>query len=497
MQATERVLRVEGIAKAFPGVQALDHVTLDIKPGEVHALVGENGAGKTTLMNIIFGALRPDAGAIYLNGERAAIEEPRDALRHGIAMIFQEISLFPDLSVAENIFLNRLPRRGRSALIDWPKLQADAGDVLNRIGLNLDPGMPVKDLSIGHQQLVEIARAMSAQARLVIMDEPTSSLSELETRKLFELIRLLKADHVAVIYISHRLEEIFSIADRVSVLRDGKSVATLEVSAVNREVLVALMVGRPVAELYAERKPAEGRPIFKVDHLTRAGFFEDINFALGAGEVLGFYGLVGAGRTELALSLSGHHPVESGGIFMQGAPVRLRSPQDALACGIAYLPEERKADSLFPILSVKDNISLSTIRARSKFTWIDQEHERLIANDYVERLRIRTPSIDKTIETLSGGNQQKAVMARILALQPKIMILDEPTRGIDVGAKSEIYQIVAGLAGQGVGIILISSELPEVLGMADRIVVMRSGRITGTFLRAEADEEKLLHAASF
>ncbi|MBN1834314.1 MAG: sugar ABC transporter ATP-binding protein [Spirochaetales bacterium] len=490
------ILQVENISKAFPGVQALNRVSMDVQRGEVHALIGENGAGKSTLMSIIFGALRADDGVVRLDGRPAVISSPKHALDAGISMIFQEISLFPDLTVAENIFIDRLPRRGRATLVDWARLYGEAKELLADIGIVLQPRARVKDLSIGQQQLIEIARAWSMNSQLVIMDEPTSSLSGPETERLFEIIRLLKKRGIAVIYISHRLDEIFVIADRVSVLRDGMHVATRELKNTNKNELVALMVGREVSDMYARRKKQVGGEILRVEGFSREGFFQDISFSLKQGEILGLYGLVGSGRTELALSLFGYYGHDEGRVYVDGRPARIRSTLHAMEQGIGYLPEDRKEQSLIPIASVKDNITLANIRAYVRGLFVDKRREAASAREYVERLNIRTPSIFKKVMELSGGNQQKTVLSRILEKKPRIMILDEPTRGIDVGAKAEVHFMIEELAERGIAIILISSEMPEILAIADRILVMRNGHLGGEFLREEADQEKLLKAAS-
>jgi len=489
-------LRLKNISKAFPGVQALDKVTVDIQRGEVHAIIGENGAGKTTLMNIIFGALNADDGTMYINDEEVNIRKPKDALDCGVNMIFQEITLMLELTVAENIFIDRLFQRSKMPFVRWKKLFKDSKEILERLDIQIDPKALVKDLSIGQQQLVEIAKAVSANIKIVIMDEPTSSLSGSETQKLFSIINQLKKQKVSVIYITHKLDEIFKIADRVTVLRDGKCIDTLYVTKTNKEELISLMVGRSIEDVYVKEEYTKGEIILEVKNLNREEFFKNISFILRSGEILGFYGLVGAGRTELALSILGFYPLEGGEIYIKGNKVRINTPNDAILNGIGYLPEDRKTQSIFNTLTVKDNITVSNIKKYSDFSFIRKFKEINASNEYIQRLNIRTPSVYQMVVNLSGGNQQKVVLSRILDVKPKIMILDEPTRGIDVGAKAEVHQTIKELAGSGIGIMLISSEMPEILRIADRIITMRNGEITGDYIRDEVDQEVLLKATS-
>ena len=492
---TEFFLSMEHISKAFPGVRALDDVMLQARPAEVHALVGENGAGKSTLMKILTGALAKDSGSIRLNGAEAVISNPADALALGISMIHQELNLIPYLDVGQNIFLGREPIRA-GGRIDWNPLYANTQAQLELMQIDLDPRATVRELSIAQQQMVEIGKALSRQARLIAMDEPTSSLTERETARLFELIRSLKAQGVTVIYISHRLEEVFDIADAVTVLRDGKWVGTYPISEVTNADLVQKMVGRDVEELFKKEVATRQNVVLQVKSLSSAGFLRDINFDLYRGEILGLAGLVGSGRTTLARTLFGAEVLERGEIWIEEKRVRIDSPQDAIRHGIGLVPEDRKDQSLFLNMSVSDNVTMSALPALSTTGLIDFGRLRRVAQEYVDKLDIRTPSLDQRARNLSGGNQQKIAISRWLTLNPRILIMDEPTRGIDVGAKAEIHALMSQLAKQGMGILMISSELPEILGVSDRILVMREGQIAAEFTREQATQEKIMLAAT-
>ena len=497
--AAERipVLEARDIHKRFPGVHALTGVSLTVYPGEVLAIVGENGAGKSTLMKILSGALQPDDGVICIDGQPVRFTDPRDALAHGIAIIYQELSLIDKLTVAENLLLGQLPgRESATWLVDWPTVWRKASALLAQVGLSLDPQVPVARLSVGQKQLVEIARALSRNARVLILDEPTSALSLQETERLFALLRDVRARGVAILYISHRLDEIFALADRITVMRDGQVVATLPARDATREQLIRLMVGRDLQAFYADLPDPEPRVRLEVRGLSRRGVLQDITLSIRAGEIVGLAGLVGAGRTELARCLFGVDPYDTGEMLVDGQPVRIRTPRDAVRLGIGFVPEDRKLQALVLILAVRQNTTLPLIPMLSRFGIFQQRRERVLAQRYVEELRIRTPSVDQRVMNLSGGNQQKVVLARWLAAQSRILILDEPTRGIDVGAKAEVHKLIADLARQGVAILLISSELPEVLAMSHRILVMREGRIVAEFPRSQATEERVLAAAT-
>jgi ABC-type sugar transport system ATPase subunit len=486
---------MEHISKTFPGVRALDDVTLEVYAGEVHALVGENGAGKSTLMKILTGALPKDTGTIRLSGEEVSIQTPRDALALGIGMIHQELNLIPHLDVGQNIFLGREPGRwlGR---IDWKVLYDRTGAHLKMVGLDVKPRAIVGDLSIAQQQMVEIGRALSLQARLIVMDEPTSSLTERETEHLFELIRSLKAQGVTVIYISHRLEEIFEIADRVTVLRDGRGVGTYPIGDVTHAELVQKMVGRDIEEMFQKEQAQRKNVVLEVRHLFSANFLRDISFRLYRGEVLGLAGLVGSGRTTLARTLFGVDKPERGEIWIEGQRVTIDSPQAAIRHGMGLVPEDRKAQALFLNMAVTENVAMSALSQFSRAGFIDFSRVRTTTENYVNKLDIRTPSLRQLVRNLSGGNQQKIAIARWLALNPRILFLDEPTRGIDVGAKAEIHALMSHLAQQGMGILMISSELPEILGVSDRILVMHEGRLVADFPRDKATQEAIMLAAT-
>jgi ribose transport system ATP-binding protein len=446
-------------------------------------------------MKILAGIYQPDAGGLRLDGRPIRIDSPRQAMALGIGMIHQELNLASNLRVAENIFLGRLPTR--AGLVDWRRLDLETRALLDRLGIDLDPGALVEELSVARQQMVEIAKALSLAARVIIMDEPTSALTERETATLFQIIRRLKAEGVAVVYISHRLDEIFQIADRVSVLRDGRLVGSSSVAETSASRLINLMVGRELTQLFPKGEAAIGGPVLEVHHLTRAGVLHDISFRLHAGEILGLAGLVGAGRTELARALFGADAIESGDLVIDGRPVRIGGPRDAIRLGLGFVTEDRKLHGLVLGMSVRHNTTLASLDALSRaLGFIDFGRERQLAEDYVRQLDIRTPGLDQEVLNLSGGNQQKVVLAKWLATRPRVLILDEPTRGIDVGAKAEVHALMSRLAAAGVAILMISSELPEILSMSDRILVMRQGAISAEFLRAEATQEKILASAA-
>src|ERR671916_3289746 len=489
------VFRLLGVAKHFGGVTAVEDVDFDLRPGEVHALVGENGAGKSTLMKIVDGLYAPDEGRLEVEGQPASFSSPRDAEAAGIAMIPQELDLFPELSVAENLFVGRKRPRTRWGGLDWSTMQQEARRRLDALGVKLDVTAPVKGLSAANGQIVAIARALVGDARAVVMDEPTSSLTDRETRQLFRIIEELTSGEVGVVYISHRLEEIFEIADRITVLRDGRHITTASASKLDAEELVRLMVGRPLNELFTRHPHEPGEVALEVKGLSREGEFADVDLTLRRGEILGLAGLVGAGRTELAQAIFGIHPPESGEIVVEGEEARIRSPQAAMERGIFYVPEERRSQGLILPFSIKNNITLSILDRISRFGLVPRS-ERQTADRFAKELSIRGAALSEPAARLSGGNQQKVVVAKSLAREPSVLLLDEPTRGVDVGAKSEIYRLIDDLAREGKAILLISSELEEVLSMSDRILVMREGRITGEFDREGATQERVMTAAT-
>jgi rhamnose transport system ATP-binding protein len=489
------VFRLLGVAKHFGGVTAVEDVDFDLRPGEVHALVGENGAGKSTLMKMVHGLYEPDEGTLEVGGEVVEFSSPRDAESAGIAMIPQELDLFPELSVTENLFVGRhRPRTGWGGL-DRNTMQAEARRRLGSLGVDLDVTTTVKRLSAANQQIVAIARALVGEAKAVVMDEPTASLTERETQQLFGIISDLTSSGVGVVYISHRLEEIFAISDRITVLRDGHHITTRPASELDAEELVRLMVGRPLNELFTRSTSSPGEVALEVRGLGRSGEFEGVDLAVRGGEIVGLSGLVGAGRSELAQSIFGISPPEEGEILIDGEEVRVSSPQSAMERGIFYVPEERRSQGLILPFSIKNNITLSILDRISRFGFVPRT-ERQTADRFARELSIRGANISDPASRLSGGNQQKVVLAKSLAREPRILLLDEPTRGIDVGAKSEIYRLIDDLAKEGKAILLISSELEEVLSMSDRIVVMREGRVTGEFERGEATQEDVMTAAT-
>ena len=490
------VLEMRKISKTYPGVTALDGVDFGVLPGEVHALVGENGAGKSTLIKILAGADTKDSGQILLDGVQVPIDNPQEAMRRGISIIYQDFNLVPYMNAAENIFLGREPASAVPGMIDFRRMYADAQDVIGELGVALDIRAPIRDLSVAQQQMVEIAKATSRKSNVIAMDEPSATLTEHELENLFNLIRRLKAEGVSIIYISHRLDEIFQIADRVTVLRDGLLIETKNVADTNREEIIRMMVGRELKDTIPKVDAERGEVALAVKDLSRAGVLHDISFEVRRGEILGLAGLVGAGRTEVARAIFGADPIDTGEIHLDGERVRIRSPKDAIKLGIGLVTEDRKALGLVLGMAVRENISLANLGILSRLGFVIRRKERDVAAAYVEDLMIKTPSVEQAVQNLSGGNQQKVVLAKWLFTQSRALIFDEPTRGIDVGAKTEIYQLMNKLAEKGVAIIMISSELPEILGMSDRILVMHDGSIAGELTREQATQEKIMHLAT-
>ena len=489
------LLHAFNITKSYSGVQALKGASFELRAGEVHALIGENGAGKSTLIKIVAGAAQADGGEITLNGRSIAHNSPRLAKSLGVAAIYQQPALFPDLTVAENIALGLEPA-GLWRRIDWSERRRRAAELLGLVGARMDIDAYAGDLTMPQQQLVEIARAAGAEAKILIMDEPTASLADEDAQNLFRVIRRLCAQGAGIIYVSHRLEELAVIADRVTVLRDGCTIETKLMAEVNFRALIQLMVGRELSAVFPKRTVELGEVVLELRRLVcRAAGVSGVSLSLRAGEILGLAGLVGAGRTELAGTIFGLTPPDSGEILLRGMPVRITSPAQAIACGIAYLPEDRLRHGVIPAMPVSANITLASLARLSRFGSMDFRREREIAVDYARRFAIRTPAIFARVSTLSGGNQQKVALSRWLATKPSVLILDEPTQGIDVGAKSEIHALMCDLAAQGAAILMISSELPEILGMSDRIAVMRGRTIAGTLNRSEATQAKILALA--
>jgi ABC-type sugar transport system ATPase subunit len=494
---TQDFLQMRGIFKSYDGTQALRGVDFTAALGEVHAIVGENGAGKSTLVRILAGAVHKDSGHILLGGHAVEIDSPIRARRLGIRAVHQEFSLVPQLTVTENILLGQLPTRGAPFWIDWPAAHERAQSILDHIGFTgIDVRAPVAHLSVSHQQMVEIAKAVAESPRVLILDEPSAVLSQEELRRLFALIRSLKERPTLILYISHRLDEVFEIADRITVLKDGQLVGTVRPKEVDQNQLIRMMIGRSLEEIYPARQVSIGRPIFTVHNLRQEGVFRDVSFSLSAGEVVGLFGLVGSGRTQLARCLFGAEPITGGQVYLDGKPFHPRSPRDAVNAGVALLTEDRKRDGLVMECSIRDNASLAILHRLSRWGVLDRAEQDAQVRAQVRELDVRPPQITRLVRQLSGGNQQKVVLAKWLLTRARVLILDEPTRGVDVGTKVEIYRIINDLAQQGVAILLISSELPEVLGMSDRVLVMREGQIVGEFSRTQATEESVLACAA-
>ncbi len=494
MTNTPPLLEMRNINKGFPGVRALSDVSFDVYPGEVHTLVGENGAGKSTLMKILSGVYIRDSGEIIFKGRSVNFTNPRQAQEAGIATIYQELNLIPYLSVTENIFLGSELERG--VLLDWPKMHEHSRELLARLHLDVDPRTPVNRLGVGQQQMVEVAKALHHKADLIIMDEPTSALSIREIDDLFAIIRDLQSHGVALIYISHHLDEAFAIGDRITVLRDGRHVATETTQAMNMETLIRHMVGRDLSEQFPKETVPRGAEMLRVENLTQGTRLKRISFTVHAGEILGIAGLVGAGRTELVRAIFGADPVDEGRIFIEGKPVTIRSPRDAIARGIALLTEDRKQQGLILQMTTRDNMTLSVLKNLTRGLFTNKRRESELAQRFIDSMAIKTPSQEQLVVNLSGGTQQKVVLAKWMATQPKVLIFDEPTRGIDVGAKVEIYKLMNQLVRQGVAILMVSSELPEILGMSDRVLVLREGQVTGILERQDASQEKIMALAT-
>ena len=487
------LLQMKGITKQFPGVLALDKVSLDVYPGEVLALVGENGAGKSTLMKILSGVYKKDAGEILIDGKSVEIDGPLQSRQLGISIIYQELSVLNNMDIAENIFVGR--ERKKNGLVDKKRQHAEAKALLDRVGLSMDTHTRTGKLSTAQKQMVEVAKALSYNARMIIMDEPTSSLTDKETDMLLGIIRTLRDSGVAVVFISHRMNEIFEIADRIAVMRDGQMVQAVDASEATEQSIIAAMVGRDVHNLFAKEEAPIGDIALEVRNLSTKDFLKDISFNVRAGEIVGFAGLVGAGRSEVMRAVFGIDPRVSGDIFINGKPVEIHTTVDALKAGMGFVPEDRKEQGLILKMSVLHNTSIAALPSVANGWFLDKKRERALASEYVEKLRVKTPSNEQKVMNLSGGNQQKVVIAKWMATHPSVLILDEPTRGIDVGAKKEIHLLMSELVRQGVAIIMISSELPEILGMSDRIYVMHDGRIKGEIARSEATQESIMKMA--
>ena len=489
----EYILQLENIVKTFPGVRALSGMRLSLKKGEIHAIVGENGAGKSTLIKIISGVNQPDSGRIIYDGKEICIHNPQHAKELGISVIYQETSLFPDLTVMENIFMNQFPRRG--GCIDYSEMKRRASELFERLCTPIDVTVKVSALGIAMKQMVEIAKAMAYDTKILIMDEPTAALSEREVEALFRITRMLKKQGTSIIYISHRLEELFQIADTATVIRDGEFVFAAPVSELNKAKIIAGMVGRTIDALFPKIDVKPGKVVLSAKDLSQPGVIHNASLYVRQGEILGISGLAGAGRTELAMLICGLQKAKSGSIELEGKPVKIRSYREALQHGIVYVSEDRAKYGLELPMTVCENISFAMLRRISKWIFINRNKERELSTGFIQKLAIKAPSEEFVVGNLSGGNQQKVSVAKALACVPKLLILDEPTRGVDVGAKAEIHRIISQLANEGLSIILISSELPVIIGMSDRILVMRNGRIVGEFSREDATQENVMATA--
>jgi len=492
---TEPVLVLRHAAKSFGAVQAVADASIELYRGETHALVGENGAGKSTVVKMLAGVHQPDSGVLIVNGTAVRLSGPADAQAAGIAVIYQEPLLFPDLTVAENIYMGRQPlRRGRR--IDAAAMKDRVNELFGRLGVRLDPDRICRGLSIADQQLVEIAKALSLDATIIVMDEPTAALSAVETARLFEVVATLRAAGAAVLFISHRLEEVFEICQRVTVMRDGRQVLSQPLAGLTAHDLVRAMVGRDIAERVATGRPAAGEPVLTVEHLTREGVFIDISLQVRAGEIVALAGLVGSGRSEVARAIFGIDRYHAGRVTVNGRSLRAASPSAAMAAGIGFVPEDRRQQGLVMEMSVQQNVALASLRRLRRAGIVTGGLERRFSADWVARLQIKYGRLTDPVASLSGGNQQKVVLARWLARKPALLIIDEPTRGIDIATKSQVHGLLSDLAGSGVAILMISSELPEVLRLGDRILVMREGRLVAEFARADATEESVVAAAT-
>lgn len=492
----DNVLEMRSIAKSFGQTHALNGINFELKSGEIHALLGENGAGKSTLIKVLGGIHQPDRGEILINGKVVSIKGVQDAQAHGIGVIHQEIVLVPYLSVAENIFLGREPVN-KLGFTDKKQINARAQEMVKELGLNLDVNTLVGELSVAHQQLVEIVKAISFNVKILVMDEPTSSLSDEEVKNLFVTMERLRQNGVSMIYISHKFEELFTITDRITIIRDGTYVGTVTTKKSSPDELVAMMVGRELKNFYTRTYSRQNEVVLKVEHLSKQNVFEDISFSVNKGEILGFSGLMGAGRSELMLAIFGAYHYDQGSVYLNGEELKIKNCSEAIEKGIALVPEDRKDQGLVLMNSVGFNMTLAELKHLMKNKWIVSEQKRkAIISDYIKNLNIKTASPDAEVSSLSGGNQQKVVLAKWLATNPKLLILDEPTRGVDVGAKSEIYSIINELAKQGLAIILVSSELPEIINMCDSVCVMREGKLTAQLAQSELTQENIMRYAT-
>ena len=492
---SDYILELVGITKIFPGVKALDRVHFQLREGEIHALMGENGAGKSTFIKVITGVHQPEEGEIFLNGEKVVFKTPKDAQNHSIAAIYQHGTTYPYLSVTENIFIGH-ERQRRLGALNWKSMHSAAGDLLRQLGSSIDPHANMGDLTVAEQQIVEIAKAISTNAKIIIMDEPTAALSKRECEELYRITEHLRDEGRSIIFISHRFEDMYRLASRVTVFRDSQYIGTWGVNDISNDKLIAAMVGREITQIYPKQQLEMGEEIFRVEGLSKTGYYKDVSFRVRKGEILAVTGLVGAGRTEVCHGIFGIERPDSGKIYLNGEELGIRYPVDAMNYGIGYLPEDRQKQGLILDWGIGDNITLATLEKFTKCTVINRRAERVKAKELAERVKTKALSVFDKASSLSGGNQQKVIVAKVLNSDLKVVILDEPTKGVDVGAKAQIYEIMSGLAAQGYAVIMISSELPEVLGMADTVLVMKEGRVSGVFENTpELTQERILQAA--
>jgi rhamnose transport system ATP-binding protein len=492
---SEYVLELRSITKEFPGVKALDDAHFQLKAGEIHALMGENGAGKSTFIKVITGVHQPDSGEIYVYGNKVEFKNPNDAKKYGIAAIYQHVTCYPDLSVTENIFIGHEKIHKRTKRILWNEMHAEAQRLLDTLGANFGPKTPMGSLSVAQQQIVEIAKALSTNAKIIIMDEPTAALTKRESEELYRIAEQLRDSGVAIIFISHRFEDMYRLANRVTVFRDARYIGTWGVRDISTSELIVAMVGREITQLFPKKEATIGEELLKVEGLGRTGYFADVSFHLRRGEIVGLTGLVGAGRTEVCQALFGIHPADRGRIYVKGKETTIRSPQDAMKLGIGYLPEDRQKQGLVLPWDIGRNITLPTIGRYARGGWLNEAKELEISKSLAEKVNVKAQGVFDPVSSLSGGNQQKVVFAKLLTADLDILILDEPTKGVDVGAKYAIYEIICDLAKQGYGILFISSDMPEVIGMSDRVIVMREGRVTAHLDKGRITQEAILDAA--
>ncbi|MDF2681887.1 MAG: sugar transporter ATP-binding protein [Brevibacillus sp.] len=492
---SDYVLELRGITKTFPGVKALDQVHFQLRPGEIHALMGENGAGKSTFIKIITGVHLPDGGEIFVNGQKTEIKNPKDAQKLGIAAIYQHVTCFPDLSVTENIFMGHEKITKRTKRILWGDMHAEAKRLLQELGANFDPRTKMGALSVAQQQIVEIAKALSTEARIIIMDEPTAALTARESEELYRIAEKLRDNGASIIFISHRFEDMYRLASKVTVFRDAKYIGSWGISDISNDDLIVAMVGREITQLFPKKEAKQGEELLRVEGLGKTGFFADVSFSVRRGEIVSLTGLVGAGRTEVCQAIFGITSYDSGQVFLKGQSIKVKNPLQAMELGIGYLPEDRQKQGLVLEWGIERNITLSALGKLSRKGWIQEKKEAELALALAEKVQVKARSIFDLASSLSGGNQQKVVVAKLLTADLDVIILDEPTKGVDVGAKSAIYEIISDLASQGYAVIMISSEMPEVIGMSDRVVVMREGRVTAKLDGSTVTQEEILEAA--